>query len=83
MNYDSVDTSIAVNCHVLASTYYIVENSLEIQLDQMENLTQEEKENRLKTLSTHVKAKNNVYLFEKIKTHKIWTNSLFWERTIC
>lgn len=26
MNYDSVDTSIAVNCHVLASTYYIVEN---------------------------------------------------------
>lgn len=26
MNFDSVDTSIAVNCHVLASTYYIVEN---------------------------------------------------------
>ena len=32
LNYDAVDTSIAVNCHVLASTYYLVvevENKLE------------------------------------------------------
>jgi len=26
--YDDVDTNIAVNCHVLASTYYLMEDQI-------------------------------------------------------
>lgn len=83
LSYDSIDTCIPVNCHVLASTYYMVEDQLEIQLDQIENLSQKDKENRLRALSEQMKTRNNVYLFEKIKTHKIWKSKVFWERTLC
>ena len=81
--FDSIDTCIAVNCHVLASTYYVIEDELQEQLDQIESLSQEDKQNRMKTINEQVKTTKNVYLFEKIKTHQIWKNELFWERTLC
>ena len=83
MCYDSIDTCIAVNCHVLASTYFIVEDQLEIQLDQIENLSVEDKANRVKSLGDQVKTGKSVYLFERIKTHDIWKNTSFWDRTLC
>lgn len=64
-NLNDADTSIAINCHILASTYYLP--TINVTDNSFQSLQYSSKNNQ--SLST-----NSEFLFERIKTHQIWKN---------